>query len=114
MKNNLLPLLLCVAFAGARAQTTPPELLTAEAAVGIALQQNFDIRLIRADAEIARLNNTKGNAGNNQNLFHYTISRKRKLKQDCRNHKTGITNNQRVIISIKKRFSKGLFSVKLN
>jgi outer membrane protein TolC len=63
MKNNLLPLLLCVAFAGARAQTTPPELLTADAAVGIALQQNFDIRLIRADAEIARLNNTKGNAG---------------------------------------------------
>ena len=63
MKKSILPLLLCAALAGARAQTTPPELLTAEAAVGIALQQNFDIRVVRADAEIARLNNTKGNAG---------------------------------------------------
>ncbi|MGI9159764.1 MAG: TolC family protein, partial [Saprospiraceae bacterium] len=63
MKKKILPLLLCAALAGARAQTSPPELLTAEAAVGLALQQNFDIRLIRADAEIARLNNTKGNAG---------------------------------------------------
>ncbi len=37
--------------------------LSPEEAVRIALENNFDIRLIRSDAEIARLNNTKGNAG---------------------------------------------------
>lgn len=40
-----------------------PPLLTAEEAVRLALEANFDIRLSRADAEIARLNNTKANAG---------------------------------------------------
>lgn len=38
-------------------------LLSADEAVKIALENNYDIRLSRADAEIARLNNTKGNAG---------------------------------------------------
>ena len=63
MHKIILPLLLCTAVTVLRAQTTPPELLTADAAVSIALQNNFDIRLVRADAEIAQLNNTKGNAG---------------------------------------------------
>lgn len=38
-------------------------ILTADEAVRIALEANYDIRLSRSDAEIARLNNTKGNAG---------------------------------------------------
>ena len=38
-------------------------LLSPEEAVRIALENNFDIRLVRSDAEIARLNNTKANAG---------------------------------------------------
>jgi outer membrane protein len=64
MQKIILPLLLCTAVTVLRAQTTtPPELLTADGAVRIALQNNFDIRLVRADAEIAQLNNTKGNAG---------------------------------------------------
>lgn len=37
--------------------------LSADEAVRIALESNYDIRLSRADAEIARLNNTRGNAG---------------------------------------------------
>ncbi len=40
-----------------------PTILTADEAVKLALEANFDIRLSRADAEIAHLNNTKGNAG---------------------------------------------------
>jgi len=39
------------------------ERLTPEEAVRIALENNYDIRIIRGDAEIARLNNTKANAG---------------------------------------------------
>lgn len=38
-------------------------LLTPEEAVRIALENNYDIRIVRADAEIARLNNTRANAG---------------------------------------------------
>lgn len=38
-------------------------LLTADEAVRIALENNYDIRLSRADAEIAKLNNIKANAG---------------------------------------------------
>ena len=38
-------------------------LLTPEEAVRIALENNYDIRIVRGDAEIARLNNTKANAG---------------------------------------------------
>ena len=44
-------------------QTSNAERLTPEEAVRIALENNFDIRIIRGDAEIARLNNTKANAG---------------------------------------------------
>ena len=38
-------------------------LLSPESAVALALQSNFDIQFSRADAQIAELNNTKGNAG---------------------------------------------------
>lgn len=58
--------LLCVVAAQVSAQTpeTPGfPLLSPEEAVRIALENNFDIRLVRADADIARLNNTKANAG---------------------------------------------------
>lgn len=41
----------------------PDPLLTPDEAVRIALENNYDIRLSRADADIARLNNTKANAG---------------------------------------------------
>ncbi|MEY3194078.1 MAG: hypothetical protein RIQ78_174, partial [Bacteroidota bacterium] len=37
--------------------------LTAADAVKMALESNYDMRLSRADADIARLNDTKGNAG---------------------------------------------------
>ncbi|MCF8297886.1 MAG: TolC family protein [Saprospiraceae bacterium] len=39
------------------------ELLTVEDAVSIALKNNFDILVARNDAEIAKVNNTAGNAG---------------------------------------------------
>lgn len=49
---------------GVFAQSTASDsLLTAHDAVRMALENNFDIRLARADADIARLNNTKANAG---------------------------------------------------
>jgi outer membrane protein TolC len=38
-------------------------LLSPEEAVRLALESNYDIRIGQADADIARLNNTKGNAG---------------------------------------------------
>lgn len=41
----------------------PQPLLTPEEAVRIALENNYDIRLSRGDAEIAKLNNIKANAG---------------------------------------------------
>ena len=41
----------------------PGPLLSADEAVRIALENNFDIRLSRADVDIARLNNTRANAG---------------------------------------------------
>lgn len=46
-------------------QITPASgpILSADEAVRIALENNFDIRLSRTDAEIARLNNTRANAG---------------------------------------------------
>lgn len=44
-------------------QNPADPLLTAEDAVRIALENNYDIRISQADADIARLNNTKGNAG---------------------------------------------------
>ena len=42
---------------------TPAPLLTPDEAVRLALENNYDIRLSRADADIARLNNIKANAG---------------------------------------------------
>lgn len=42
---------------------TPNPVLTPEEAVRIALENNYDIRLSQADAEIAKLNNIKANAG---------------------------------------------------
>ncbi len=42
---------------------TPNPLLTPDEAVRIALENNYDIRLSRADADIAKLNNIKANAG---------------------------------------------------
>ena len=41
----------------------PDPLLTPEEAVRIALENNYDIQLSRGDAEIAKLNNIKANAG---------------------------------------------------
>lgn len=41
----------------------PSPVLTAEEAVRLALENNYDIRLSRADADIAKLNNIKANAG---------------------------------------------------
>lgn len=43
--------------------TCAQELLTVSEAVGIALKNNYDILVATNNAEIARLNNTKGNAG---------------------------------------------------
>ena len=39
------------------------QILTPEEAVRLALENNYDIRLSRADADIAKLNNIKANAG---------------------------------------------------
>jgi outer membrane protein len=44
-------------------QNPSDPLLTPDEAVRIALEANYDIRISQADAEIARLNNTRGNAG---------------------------------------------------
>ena len=41
----------------------PTAVLTPAEAVRLALESNYDIRLSRADADIARLNNTRANAG---------------------------------------------------
>jgi outer membrane protein TolC len=50
----------CLPFLTAQ---TPNPILTPEEAVRLALENNYDIRLSRADAEIAKLNNIKANAG---------------------------------------------------
>lgn len=54
-------LLCCASFL--QAQNPADPLLSVEEAIGIALEANYDIRIGQADAEIARLNNTRGNAG---------------------------------------------------
>ncbi|MBL7776116.1 MAG: TolC family protein [Saprospiraceae bacterium] len=60
----MLPLALCCLLPGfSFTQTAGAALLSPEEAVRIALERNYDIRIARADADIARLNNTKGNAG---------------------------------------------------
>jgi outer membrane protein len=56
--TSFLFLLSCCACA----QTAEP-LLTPDEAVRIALENNYAIRLSRADVEVAQLNNTKANAG---------------------------------------------------
>ena len=43
--------------------TQAQELLTSDDAVSIALKNNYDILVATNNAEIARLNNTSGNAG---------------------------------------------------
>lgn len=53
---------------GLLTQHPPLVVLTPGEAVRIALENNFDIQLVRGDADIARLNNTKGNAGMLPNL----------------------------------------------
>ncbi|MFM9952282.1 MAG: TolC family protein [Saprospiraceae bacterium] len=73
MKKRLLHLsaLPAIALAAAglliatavHAQNPTLPLLTPDEAVRIALSANYDIRISQADADIARLNNTKGNAG---------------------------------------------------
>ncbi|HNM27328.1 MAG TPA: TolC family protein, partial [Saprospiraceae bacterium] len=48
---------------GLSAQQPDSVLLLPDEAVRIALANNYDIELARTDADIARLNNTRGNAG---------------------------------------------------
>lgn len=56
-------LLFLSAFWALNLAAQPAALLTADEAVRLALENNYDIRLVKADAETARVNNTKGNAG---------------------------------------------------
>jgi outer membrane protein len=62
MKNIVL-LLAGLLISQAKGYSQDTTLLTPAQAVEIALQNNYDIRLARADVEIARLNNTRANAG---------------------------------------------------
>jgi outer membrane protein TolC len=62
MRNLLLCLWVFLALDRLLAQQPPPE-LTARQAVEIALLANYDIQLAQDEAEIARLNNTRANAG---------------------------------------------------
>jgi outer membrane protein len=59
---RIRPLWLLALLAASAAAAQAP-LLTPEEAVQTALAQNYDIRLASADVAIARLNNTKANAG---------------------------------------------------
>lgn len=65
MKKTPLLLLFCAVVSSPLFAQTPATapLLTPDEAVRIALENNYDIRLVRADGDIARLNNTKANAG---------------------------------------------------
>lgn len=68
MKKHLLllfPVLLLHQLQGQNPGTQPTSapILTPQEAVSIALESNYDIRLGRADAGIAALNNTRANAG---------------------------------------------------
>lgn len=62
MKKFVLLLNGLLVWHGLFAQT-PEALLTPDEAIRIALANNFDIRIAQADADIARLNNTRANAG---------------------------------------------------
>jgi len=66
MKNYLLLpccFLFQILYGQNPATPSPNPLLTPEEAVRIALENNYDIRLSQADADIAKLNNIKANAG---------------------------------------------------
>ncbi|MDX1910461.1 MAG: TolC family protein, partial [Saprospiraceae bacterium] len=65
MKHLFAPLFLLALLAQTTlfAQNPADPLLGSEEAVRIALENNYGIRISQADAEIARLNNTRGNAG---------------------------------------------------
>lgn len=65
-KKRLLSyiLIFCVIIGGATAQTV----LTMQEAVEIALKNNYDIILVKNDAEAAKINNNAGNAGMLPNL----------------------------------------------
>jgi len=58
---RLIPYVLCLL--SCVYSSNAQKMLTATEAVQIALENNYDIRLTRSDADIANLNNTKGNAG---------------------------------------------------
>lgn len=63
MTKKMALLLSCTVLTVALfAQTTAP-VLTPDEAVRIALENNYDIRLVRSDGEVAHLNNTRANAG---------------------------------------------------
>jgi outer membrane protein TolC len=59
MKRIITLLSLLAALSAGHAQ----QLLTADDAVGIALKNNYDVLVAHNDAEIAKVNNTPGNAG---------------------------------------------------
>jgi outer membrane protein TolC len=64
--KHLFPPLFLLAFLAQTpvfAQNPADPLLSADEAVSIALENNYGIRISQSDAEIARLNNTRGNAG---------------------------------------------------
>lgn len=63
MKKHLLLLFWSILSYTADSQPSNNTLLTPEEAVSLALEHNYDIRLVRADAEVAQLNNIKANAG---------------------------------------------------
>ncbi|GAB4496360.1 MAG: TolC family protein [Saprospiraceae bacterium] len=66
MKNYLLLpcyFLFQILYGQNPATPSPNPLLTPEEAVRIALENNYDIRLSQADADIAKINNIKANAG---------------------------------------------------
>ena len=61
MKNISIFLFLMIAMIASCVQAQ--ELLTPENAVDIALKNNFEILVARNEADVAQINNTKGNAG---------------------------------------------------
>jgi outer membrane protein TolC len=63
MKSVLLSFLLLPLAALCTQLSAQGAILSPEEAVRIALENNYDIRIAQGDADIAHLNNTKGNAG---------------------------------------------------
>jgi len=63
MTRYLLLFLALVCSASILCAQNPPARLTSSEAVRIALENSYDIRISRAEADIARLNNTRANAG---------------------------------------------------